>query len=614
MQWPSFKIFTNSDPSLRLKERMKQIKKGFVLFLLLLFSFGACFASEKEDSIRIGILDTIDPWFFVWSFGDSMERLRERFVDKRITSQELSFSQLLEAIKKKELDFFIAPSGFFAFVADSSGARHLATFHKNSAKDPGKSVGSVFVKRAGDIRFNSLKDLSKATFSATDPNSFEGWIIAKGELFKQGVNVEDIEKRALFTGYGLPDVLTFVLNKSVDVGILKACELEKLIADGTIPKNAVEVIGEKKNDGLACKVSTDLYPDVVFASLPKASSKLVKEISIALFLMPEVGEGNWGFASDFSAVQDLYRSLRMGPFEYLNHTTPKALLYEYRYIFYSIAIIGFIGLLYIVAVKRLVAKRTKDLRLALKKKEELQKEARSIQDRLFQMEKAGVVQELSALFAHEAQQPIASLINYSDGLKQYLASQNRDEIIEEALSEISAQAQRLSDIINKVRSYAKHKNRVFKIFALNDSIHNALKHVKKTRGSFDIPINLCMREQAHVLGDPLEIELVIVNLIKNSLTALSEMKNGSIEVSLSEESPFWKLTVKDNGKELPEETYRLLAQPIHSNQGLGLGLSICKVIAENHGGKISFEQIKPQGLAASLYLPIANPTKEKNVR
>lgn len=590
------------------------MKKGFLLFLLLLFSFGGCFASEKEDSIRIGILDTIDPWFFVWSFGDSMERLRERFEDKRITSRELSFSQLLDAIKKKELDFFIAPSGFFAFVADSSGARHLATFHKNSAKDPGKSVGSVFVKRADDNRFNTLKDLSKATFSATDPNSFEGWIIAKGELFKQGVNVDAIEKRALFTGYGLPDVITFVLNKSVDVGVLKACELEKLIADGTIPKNAVEVIGEKKNDGLACKVSTELYPDVVFASLPKASSKLVKEISIALFLMPDVGEGNWGFASDFSAVQDLYRSLRMGPFEYLNHTTPKALLYEYRYVFYSIALIVFIGLLYIVAVKRLVAKRTKDLRLALKKKEEVQKEARSIQDRLFQMEKAGVVQELSALFAHEAQQPIASLINYSDGLKQYFSTQNQDEIVEEALSEISTQAQRLSDIINKVRSYAKHKNRVFEIFVLNDAVHNALKHVKKTRGGFEIPINLSVKERAYVLGDPLEIELVIVNLIKNSLTALSEMKNGLIDVSLSEESSFWKLTVRDNGRELPEDTFRLLAQPIHSNKGLGLGLSICKVIAENHGGKISFGQIKPHGLAATLFLPKANPIEEQNVR
>lgn len=593
---------------------MKQIKKGFLLFLLLLFSFGTCFASEKEDSIHIGILDTIDPWFFVWSFGDSMERLRERFADKRITSQELSFSQLLDAIKKKELDFFIAPSGFFAFVSDSSGARHLATFHKNTAKDPGKSVGSVFVKRAGDNRFNSIKDLSKATFSATDPNSFDGWIIAKGELFKQGFNVEAIEKRALFTGYGLPDVLTFVFNKTVDVGILKACELEKLIADGTIPKDAVEVIGEKKNDELACKVSTDLYPDVVFASLPKASSKLVKEISIALFLMPEVGEGNWGFASDFSSVQGLYRSLRMGPFEYLNHTTPKALLYEYRYIFYSIALIALIGLLYIVAVKRVVAKRTKDLRLALQKKEELQKEARSIQDRLFQMEKAGVVQELSALFAHEAQQPIASLINYSDGLKQYFANQNCDEIVEEALSEISAQAQRLSDIINKVRSYAKHKNRVFENFALNNAVNNALKHVQKTRGSLEIPIDLRMNELAYVLGDPLEIELVIVNLIKNSLTALSNLENGSIEVSISKESTFWKLTVKDNGLELPEEIFSLLAQPVHSNKGLGLGLSICKVIAENHGGKISFEQLKPHGLAASLYLPIATPSKEENAR
>jgi two-component system sensor histidine kinase TtrS len=351
---------------------------------------------------------------------------------------------------------------------------------------------------------------------------------------------------------------------------------------------------------------------VVFASLPKASSALVKEISIALFLMPDMGGGNWGFASDFSAVQDLYRSLKMGPFEYLNRTTPEALFYEYRFVFISIALILLIGLLYIISVNRLVAKRTKDLRQALKNTEKAQKDARSVQERLFQLEKAGVVQELSALFAHEAQQPIASLINYSDGLKQYFSLQKKDEIVDEALSEISSQAQRLSDIINRVRSYAKRKNRVFEIIDLNASVERALLHVKKSQGHLDVPIRFKKAGPAFILADSLEIELVIVNLVKNSLAALAELENGAIDITLKDEESFWKLAVCDNGKELAEDTFQMLTQPVNSSKGLGLGLSICKVIAENHGGKIRFEKVKPQGLAAYLYLPKAAPKGEQN--
>ncbi len=186
----------------------------------------ACATSVWSKTITIGILDTIDPWFYVQTFGPTMEHLRKVIPQYEIKSVELSFENLQKAIKAGELDFFIAPSGFFAYVAESAGARHIATRHPQGAKDPSKSVGSVFVVRANDSRFNTLSDLVRVSVAATDSNSFDGWIIALGELLLQNLDPKRLFSVITYTGYGIPDVASMVLNKQVDVGILKTCDLE----------------------------------------------------------------------------------------------------------------------------------------------------------------------------------------------------------------------------------------------------------------------------------------------------------------------------------------------------------------------------------------------------
>lgn len=599
--------------------RLTQLKTVCAFVLAFLFTFFQLLcvpanAKNQETVIKVGILNTIDPWFFVWSFGDSIEHLRKDNPNLKIESRELSFSELQKAIEAKELDFFIAPSGFFAFVSESAGAAQLATFHRELAADPGKSVGSVFVKRAGDERYKKLADLTHAKISATDSNSFEGWIIAIGELRKQGLDIERIIRNAVFTGYGLPDVLTFLLNGSTDVGVLKACELEHLIDEGTIKQDDFEVIGEKTTSELKCRVSTNLYPDVVFASLPKAPSALVKAFSVSLLTMPKVGYGTWGFASDFSTVHELYRTLRLGPYEYLRHLTPTALLYEYRYVFYGFLALLLLALFYIYAVNKLVRRRTKALQVALEKKERAQEEARNVQERLFQLEKAGIVQELSAMFAHEAHQPIASLINYSEGLKMYF-SQNKekeDSTVSEALEEMSAQAERLSQIINRVRRYARKEKRLLSPVKLNEVAETALNHVVKTRGASKIDFRIKAEEDAYALADSLEIELVLVNFLKNSIAALNDKNGARVEIQIGRQGVFWKMSVLDNGKFVSDDEFEKLSQPIRSRKenGLGMGLSICKVIAENHGGKIMFERRSPGGLIASILLPQLNEGKQ----
>lgn len=565
-------------------------------------------APAFSKTITIGILDTIDPWFYVQTFGPTMEHLRKVIPQYEIKSVELSFEKLQKAIKAGELDFFIAPSGFFAYVAESAGARHIATRHPQGAKDPSKSVGSVFVVRANDSRFNNLSDLVKVSVAATDSNSFDGWIIALGELLLQNLDPKKMFSGITYTGYGIPDVASMVLNKQVDVGILKTCDLEQFERDGTIAKGALRVLNPKNDFSISCRVSTDLYPDVVFASLPKADSNLVKTVSVGLLTMEQTrGGDSWGFASDFTPVSSLYRSLEIGPYEYLKETGFTGFAKRYRHYLYGLAALLILILLYTASVRRIVSLRTRDLTIALKEKDKAEKEARESRENLFQLEKAGVVSELSAMFAHEAHQPIASLINYADGLKLYLKGKSEDPLVQEALSEISTQADRLSKIIQRVRTYAKRQHHEVKKENLSEIIDRALVSFRRSSISTGVDVEVKAPVTANLLADALELELLIVNLLKNAAAACRDSQDKIINVQLSEATNEWMLSVSDHGQVISDKLLSQLSHPTKSlSDGLGLGLSICRLIAESHGGKLTFKPNTPKGLVVTLHLPKVN--------
>ena len=577
-----------------------------VLFLTALIAANAAPAFSK--TITIGILDTIDPWFYVQTFGPTMEHLRKVIPQYEIKSVELSFEKLQKAIKAGELDFFIAPSGFFAYVAESAGARHIATRHPQGAKDPSKSVGSVFVVRANDSRFNNLSDLVKVSVAATDSNSFDGWIIALGELLLQNLDPKKMFSGITYTGYGIPDVASMVLNKQVDVGILKTCDLEQFERDGTIAKGALRVLNPKNDSSISCRVSTDLYPDVVFASLPKADSNLVKTVSVGLLTMEQTrGGDSWGFASDFTPVSSLYRSLEIGPYEYLKETGFTGFAKRYRHYLYGLAALLILILLYTASVRRIVSLRTRDLTIALKEKDKAEKEARESRENLFQLEKAGVVSELSAMFAHEAHQPIASLINYADGLKLYLKGKSEDPLVQEALSEISTQADRLSKIIQRVRTYAKRQHHEVKKENLSEIIDRALVSFRRSSISTGVDVEVKAPVTANLLADALELELLIVNLLKNAAAACRDSQDKIINVQLSEATNEWMLSVSDHGQVIADKLLSQLSQPTKClSGGVGLGLSICRLIAESHGGKLTFKPNTPKGLVVTLHLPKVN--------
>ena len=279
-------------------------------------------------------------------------------------------------------------------------------------------------------------------------------------------------------------------------------------------------------------------------------------------------------------------------------------------------VLGFLilaaSMLYSVSVSKIVARRTKALVKVIDEKDVLEDNARRDRERLSQLERAGIVSELSSMIAHELRQPVASLINYADGLSLYLGGKGHDPVIDEATREIGRQAERVSSIVERVRNYARQKEGLQREIDFCVVVKSAYSTFRSGAASSSVRVSADLVDAAPIEGDPLELELFVVNTLKNAFHALQSggVEHPEIRLRLKadlgvENNPRWVLEVEDNGLPLDDKKFAELSHPVTSEkfEGLGLGLSICRVIAERHRGRLTFRRAEPQGLVVSLSLP-----------
>ncbi len=521
---------------------------------------------------------------------------------------------LQNAVSRHEADLFIISSGYFVHLADAgTGTVWISSLKPPYAEDPNRAAGAAFAVRSEDSRYTESADLRSAIVAAESSASFDGWIAALAEISNFTQYPKNYFGKTLFTGGSGLEAAKLVLNHEADAAVLKACELERLEQSGQIRPGSLRVIGEKNKDRIACRVSTALYPYRMLAARPHLPQPLLKAVSRAIYAMPASEDGySWSLANDLKGVRT--EAQRFGYISEGAAAQSAALEKENRYK-YALVIGGLIlllSVLYNVSVSSIVARRTKTLVQVIDEKDVLEDHAKHDRERLSQLERAGIVSELSSMIAHELRQPVASLINYADGLSLYLGGKGHDPVIDEATKEIGRQAERVSSIVERVRRYAKQKEGLQREIDFVGVVKSAYSTFRSGTASTAVRVAAELPESAMIEGDPLELELLVVNTLKNALHAVqrSGTDRGEIRLMLKaqnsqSEDPRWVLEVIDNGEEISEEKLQELSHPISSDklEGLGLGLSICRVIAARHRGRLTFRKVQPHGLAVTLSLP-----------
>ncbi|TDR04457.1 CHASE domain-containing protein [Paraburkholderia silvatlantica] len=221
--------------------------------------------------------------------------------------------------------------------------------------------------------------------------------------------------------------------------------------------------------------------------------------------------------------------------------------------------------------------------------------------------------EMASGIAHELNQPLAAILSYNQACVRMLHESNPDLVaIEGAMKSMTDQAKRAADIIVRLRAFVS--KRPAQILPLDmgkvlESAHSLAEPWLRQGAvvvNVDIPAKI-----PDVLADSVQIEQVVLNLIRNAVEAMDSMPAGSrvLSLALKYDERAVTLLVRDTGPGVSEDVRKMLFHPFHTSKadGMGLGLTICQSIAETYGGTVVENPAISFGAEFQLILPIRQP-------
>ena len=242
-----------------------------------------------------------------------------------------------------------------------------------------------------------------------------------------------------------------------------------------------------------------------------------------------------------------------------------------------------------------------------------------LQTELSHISRVSAMGSLASALAHELNQPLTAIASYAEGARALLGvdgtpTPDTIAMVREALAEASAEALRAGQIVRRLREFisrGESERRVERLRRLvTEASALALTGAGQTAMDFDIRLDPSVDL---VLCDRIQIQQVLLNLIRNAVEAMQRSARQSLEVrSRPAGRGLVEVVVSDSGPGLAPEVAAVLFQPFNTSKekGMGLGLSICRTIVEAHGGRIWAEPSDFGGTAFHFTLELAEEPQD----
>ncbi len=234
-------------------------------------------------------------------------------------------------------------------------------------------------------------------------------------------------------------------------------------------------------------------------------------------------------------------------------------------------------------------------------------EIKDQREELLHVTRVGKLAEFVSSLAHEISQPLTAILSYSQAAVRMLGE--REPQIKEILQYIISDDQRAAQVIRRLRALLKKSEPEMKPLDMNSLINETLAFISTDAAVRNniLKINLDPH-LAHIQGDRIQLQQVILNLISNSFDAMEQKEGlGELLISTSMQSADTILVeVKDSGCGIPVENMPKLFEHFFTSKpdGLGMGLSISRSIVEAHGGHLNGKNNLDQGVTFSFTLPV----------
>ncbi|GGX90950.1 PAS domain-containing sensor histidine kinase [Vogesella alkaliphila] len=222
--------------------------------------------------------------------------------------------------------------------------------------------------------------------------------------------------------------------------------------------------------------------------------------------------------------------------------------------------------------------------------------------------------EMASTLAHELNQPLSAIANYQAGCVERLRQgRATPESLIPVMEKITAQAERAGKIVRRVREFVKQSEPVCKPCQPSDIIDAALAiaEIEARRLGSVINVHLAANLPA-VNVDPILIEQVLLNLIKNGMEAMQQLPPAQRELQVSVQRSSSKrveVAIVDCGHGVPDDIKSQLFDAFFTtkSEGMGMGLNICRSIVEFHQGQLSVEDHPLGGTIFRFTLPVYEP-------
>ncbi len=251
--------------------------------------------------------------------------------------------------------------------------------------------------------------------------------------------------------------------------------------------------------------------------------------------------------------------------------------------------------------------------------------SRASQDRLQATARLATVGEMASLLSHELNQPLAAISSYATGSLNLLQSAAADarqpsssEDLQLAMRRIAEQAERAGKVIKSVHDFVRRREQVREPIAPRALLDAVMPLVSLQARKLGVRVLIEVDPGCGpVLCDRTMVEQVLLNLARNGMQAMQGLDKSRradkvltlrVRPAASNAWSRWvEFSVIDHGEGISEKVARQLFTPFFTTkaEGMGLGLSLCRTVIEQHGGFLGFEAVSPQGTIFTFTLPVA---------
>jgi signal transduction histidine kinase len=219
--------------------------------------------------------------------------------------------------------------------------------------------------------------------------------------------------------------------------------------------------------------------------------------------------------------------------------------------------------------------------------------------------------ELTASIAHEVNQPLAAVIANAEACLRWLDRKSPDLAAARRSAEwVIDDGNRASEVVRRVRALANKSDLDKGPLDLNDVVRDVMVLVQRELASQGVSLRTELAPMLPmILGDRVQLQQVVINLVMNGIEAMQPVTDRPHELVIrsgQDETRQAVLSVTDCGVGIPADNANRLFNAFFTTKssGLGMGLSICRSIAEAHGGRLSAFGNEGPGATFQLVLPL----------